>query len=103
MVRNIQLKHSGKYVCMVHTEVDTVSAAADLVVRGRPPPASLAEQGPVTFPGASCGGGVEMSRRDTRVPLLSHNSCITEMALSQERNSFIFRHGKLECPKMIRV
>lgn len=103
MVRNIQLKHSGKYVCMVHTEVDTVSAAADLIVRGRPPPASLAEQGPVTFPSASCRGGVEMSRRDTRVPLLSHNSCITEMALSQERNSFIFRHGKLECPKMIRV
>ena len=36
MVRNIQLKHSGKYVCMVHTEVDTVSAAADLIVRGMP-------------------------------------------------------------------
>lgn len=34
MVRNIQLKHSGKYVCMVHTEIDTVSAAADLIVRG---------------------------------------------------------------------
>uniref|UniRef100_UPI003AB008E5 contactin-4 n=1 Tax=Centroberyx gerrardi TaxID=166262 RepID=UPI003AB008E5 len=36
MVRNIQLKHSGKYVCMVHTAVDTVSAAADLIVRGPP-------------------------------------------------------------------
>ncbi|KAM9410020.1 LOW QUALITY PROTEIN: contactin-4 [Pholidichthys leucotaenia] len=36
MVRNIQLKHSGKYVCMVHTEVDTVSAAADVLVRGPP-------------------------------------------------------------------
>uniref|UniRef100_A0A674NLR2 Contactin-4-like n=1 Tax=Takifugu rubripes TaxID=31033 RepID=A0A674NLR2_TAKRU len=36
MVRNIQLKHSGKYVCMVHTEVDTVSAAAELTVRGPP-------------------------------------------------------------------
>ncbi|XP_041837602.1 contactin-4 [Melanotaenia boesemani] len=36
MLRNIQLKHSGKYVCMVHTEVDTVSAAADLIVRGPP-------------------------------------------------------------------
>ncbi|XP_031136351.1 contactin-4 isoform X1 [Sander lucioperca] len=36
MVRNIQLKHCGKYVCMVHTEVDTVSAAADLIVRGPP-------------------------------------------------------------------
>lgn len=42
MVRNIQLKHSGKYVCMVHTEVDTVSAAADLIVRGRPLPPFLA-------------------------------------------------------------
>lgn len=37
MVRNIQLKHSGKYVCMVHTEVDTVSAAAELTVRGERP------------------------------------------------------------------
>ncbi|XP_014830568.1 PREDICTED: contactin-4-like, partial [Poecilia mexicana] len=36
MVRNIQLRHSGKYVCMVHTDVDTVSAAADLIVRGPP-------------------------------------------------------------------
>lgn len=41
MVRNIQLKHSGKYVCMVHTEVDTVSAAADLIVRGMPLPPIL--------------------------------------------------------------
>ncbi|XP_063072502.1 contactin-4 [Engraulis encrasicolus] len=36
MIRNIQLKHSGKYVCMVHTLVDSVSAAADLLVRGSP-------------------------------------------------------------------
>ncbi|KAM6981279.1 contactin-4 [Aplochiton taeniatus] len=36
MARNIQLKHSGKYVCMVHTVVDSVSAAADLIVRGPP-------------------------------------------------------------------
>uniref|UniRef100_H3C346 Contactin 4 n=1 Tax=Tetraodon nigroviridis TaxID=99883 RepID=H3C346_TETNG len=43
MVRNIQLKHSGKYVCMVHTEVDTVSAAAALRVTGPPgPPEALA-------------------------------------------------------------
>lgn len=34
MIRNVQLKHSGKYVCMVHTAVDSVSAAADLIVRG---------------------------------------------------------------------
>uniref|UniRef100_A0A673LKC8 Contactin-4-like n=1 Tax=Sinocyclocheilus rhinocerous TaxID=307959 RepID=A0A673LKC8_9TELE len=36
MIRNVQLKHSGKYVCMVHTAVDSVSAAADLIVRGPP-------------------------------------------------------------------
>ncbi|XP_053491809.1 contactin-4 isoform X2 [Ictalurus furcatus] len=36
MVRNVQLKHSGKYVCMVHTAMDSVSAAADLIVRGPP-------------------------------------------------------------------
>ncbi|KAA0712789.1 Contactin-4 Brain-derived immunoglobulin superfamily protein 2 [Triplophysa tibetana] len=36
MIRNVQLKHSGKYVCMVNTVVDSVSAAADLIVRGPP-------------------------------------------------------------------
>ncbi|KAB1264434.1 Contactin-4 [Camelus dromedarius] len=34
MIRNIQLKHAGKYVCMVQTSVDKLSAAADLIVRG---------------------------------------------------------------------
>uniref|UniRef100_A0A8C9S312 Contactin-4-like n=1 Tax=Scleropages formosus TaxID=113540 RepID=A0A8C9S312_SCLFO len=38
MIRNVQLKHAGKYVCMVHTVVDSVSAAADLIVRGPPGP-----------------------------------------------------------------
>nr|XP_023403778.1 contactin-3 isoform X4 [Loxodonta africana] len=42
MIRNIQLKHSGKYVCMVQTGVDRVSSAADLIVRGSPgPPANV--------------------------------------------------------------
>ncbi|KAM9592446.1 contactin-3 [Trichechus inunguis] len=42
MIRNIQLKHSGKYVCMVRTGVDSVSSAADLIVRGLPgPPANV--------------------------------------------------------------
>lgn len=35
MIRNIQLKHSGRYVCMVRTGVDSVSSAADLIVRGK--------------------------------------------------------------------
>ncbi|KAJ7404927.1 contactin-3-like protein [Willisornis vidua] len=38
MIRNIQLKHSGKYVCMVKTEVDSVASAAELIVRGSPGP-----------------------------------------------------------------
>lgn len=37
MIRNIQMKHSGKYVCMVKTEVDSVASAADLIVRGTAP------------------------------------------------------------------
>lgn len=40
MIRNIQLKHSGKYVCMVKTEVDSVASAADLIVRGTSQPSS---------------------------------------------------------------
>lgn len=38
MIRNIQLKHSGKYVCMVKTDVDSVASAADLIVRGTAQP-----------------------------------------------------------------
>lgn len=34
MIRNIQLHHSGKYVCMVQTSLDSQSAAADVIVRG---------------------------------------------------------------------
>ncbi|XP_027556672.1 contactin-6 isoform X2 [Neopelma chrysocephalum] len=38
MIRNIQLHHSGKYVCMVQTTLDSQSAAADIIVRGPPGP-----------------------------------------------------------------
>lgn len=63
MVRNVQLKHSGKYVCAVQTEVDAVSAAADLTVRGTRPPAAS--------PPSSHSG---------------HMTCrVTEVKLSQER------------------
>lgn len=34
MIRNVQLTHSGQYVCEVRTAVDSVSSAADLIVRG---------------------------------------------------------------------
>nr|XP_033781751.1 contactin-4-like [Geotrypetes seraphini] len=38
MIRSIQLKHAGKYICLVHTSVDKLSAGADLIVRGSPGP-----------------------------------------------------------------
>lgn len=42
MIRNIQLRHAGKYTCAVQTKVDSSSIAADLVVRGPPgPPTSI--------------------------------------------------------------
>ncbi|XP_067444419.1 contactin-4 isoform X1 [Thunnus thynnus] len=42
MVRNIQLRHAGKYTCAVQTKVDSISIAVDLVVRGPPgPPTSI--------------------------------------------------------------
>ncbi|XP_051932022.1 contactin-4-like isoform X1 [Hippocampus zosterae] len=36
MIRNIQLRHAGKYTCAVQTKVDSLSVAVDLVVRGPP-------------------------------------------------------------------
>uniref|UniRef100_A0A8C7YPM0 Contactin 4 n=1 Tax=Oryzias sinensis TaxID=183150 RepID=A0A8C7YPM0_9TELE len=38
MIRNIQLKHAGKYTCAVQTKVDSISVALDLIVRGPPAP-----------------------------------------------------------------
>ncbi|NXL90668.1 CNTN6 protein, partial [Alectura lathami] len=38
MIRNIQLHHSGKYVCMVQTTLDSQSAAVDIIVRAPPGP-----------------------------------------------------------------
>ncbi|XP_056129297.1 contactin-3 [Lampris incognitus] len=38
MIRNIQLNHGGKYVCVIDTEVDSLSASAILVVKGPPGP-----------------------------------------------------------------
>lgn len=34
MIRNIQLRHAGKYTCAVQTKVDSSSIAIDLIVRG---------------------------------------------------------------------
>ncbi|XP_041945617.1 contactin-4 [Alosa sapidissima] len=42
MIRNIQLRHAGKYTCAVQTKVDSISIATDLIVRGPPgPPTSV--------------------------------------------------------------
>ncbi|XP_054639724.1 contactin-3 isoform X1 [Dunckerocampus dactyliophorus] len=38
MIRNIQLSHGGKYVCVIDTEVESLSASAILVVKGPPGP-----------------------------------------------------------------
>ncbi|XP_026767049.3 contactin-5 [Pangasianodon hypophthalmus] len=38
MIRNILLKHAGKYGCRVQTRADTVLAEAELLVRGPPGP-----------------------------------------------------------------
>lgn len=35
MIRNIQLRHAGKYTCAVQTKVDSISIATDVVVRGK--------------------------------------------------------------------
>lgn len=35
MIRNIQLRHAGKYTCAVQTKVDSSSIAIDLIVRGK--------------------------------------------------------------------
>uniref|UniRef100_A0A3P9PX63 Contactin 3b n=1 Tax=Poecilia reticulata TaxID=8081 RepID=A0A3P9PX63_POERE len=38
MIRNIQLSHGGKYVCVVDTDVENLSTSAILVVKGPPGP-----------------------------------------------------------------
>uniref|UniRef100_A0A8C1ZAC9 Contactin 3b n=1 Tax=Cyprinus carpio TaxID=7962 RepID=A0A8C1ZAC9_CYPCA len=35
MIRNIQLNHGGKYICLIDTDVESLSADAILVVKGR--------------------------------------------------------------------
>ena len=35
MIRNIQLHHGGKYVCIVDTDVESLSVDAVLIVKGK--------------------------------------------------------------------
>ncbi|XP_075065156.1 contactin-1 [Mixophyes fleayi] len=38
IIKNVQLKHAGRYICIAQTIVDNSSASAELVVRGPPGP-----------------------------------------------------------------
>uniref|UniRef100_A0A7M4FX32 Contactin 1 n=1 Tax=Crocodylus porosus TaxID=8502 RepID=A0A7M4FX32_CROPO len=38
LIKNVQLRHAGRYICTAQTIVDNSSASADLVVRGPPGP-----------------------------------------------------------------
>lgn len=35
MIRNIQLYHAGKYICVVDTDVESLSSVAILIVKGK--------------------------------------------------------------------
>uniref|UniRef100_A0A3Q3KPG8 Contactin 3a, tandem duplicate 2 n=1 Tax=Monopterus albus TaxID=43700 RepID=A0A3Q3KPG8_MONAL len=41
MIRNIQLYHAGKYICVVDTDVESLSAVAVLIVKGPPSPPDM--------------------------------------------------------------
>uniref|UniRef100_A0A8C8RW21 Contactin 6 n=1 Tax=Pelusios castaneus TaxID=367368 RepID=A0A8C8RW21_9SAUR len=59
MIRNIQLHYSGKYVCMVQTTIDSLSATGDVIVRGK----SIKEYNfPVVVPTHVNGGGGSCSK-----------------------------------------
>lgn len=46
MIRNIQLNHAGKYICVVDTDVESLSAVAVLIVKGKKT-SSLLPQSPI--------------------------------------------------------
>uniref|UniRef100_UPI0037E7A997 contactin-4 n=1 Tax=Semicossyphus pulcher TaxID=241346 RepID=UPI0037E7A997 len=68
MIRNIQLRHAGKYTCAVQTKVDSVSIATDVVVRGPPGPPVDCQVTDVTETTASASWGPGM---DNHSPILS--------------------------------
>ncbi|XP_029361990.1 contactin-4 isoform X2 [Echeneis naucrates] len=69
MIRNIQLKHAGKYTCAVQTKVDSVSIATDVVVRGPPGPPVDCQVTEMTETTASLSWGPGM---DNYSPVLSY-------------------------------
>ncbi|XP_046896798.1 contactin-4 [Hypomesus transpacificus] len=69
MIRNIQLRHAGKYTCAVQTKVDSVSIATDVVVRGPPGPPVAFQVTDVAETTASLSWG---PGPDNHSPVLSH-------------------------------
>uniref|UniRef100_A0A4W6C832 Contactin 3a, tandem duplicate 1 n=1 Tax=Lates calcarifer TaxID=8187 RepID=A0A4W6C832_LATCA len=69
MIRNIQLRHAGKYTCAVQTKVDSVSIATDVVVRGPPGPPVDCQVTEMTETTASLSWGPGM---DNHSPILSY-------------------------------
>ncbi|KAK2851254.1 hypothetical protein Q5P01_007530 [Channa striata] len=69
MIRNIQLRHAGKYTCAVQTKVDSVSIATDVEVRGPPGPPVDCRVIEVTETTASLSWGPGM---DNHSPILSY-------------------------------
>ncbi|XP_040909188.1 contactin-4 [Toxotes jaculatrix] len=69
MIRNIQLRHAGKYTCAVQTKVDSVSIATDVVVRGPPGPPVDCQVTEMTETTASLSWGPGL---DNHSPILSY-------------------------------
>ncbi|XP_061638424.1 contactin-4 isoform X3 [Phyllopteryx taeniolatus] len=69
MIRNIQLRHAGKYTCAVQTKVDSVSIATDVVVRGPPGPPVDCQVSEMTETTALLTWGPGM---DNHSPILSY-------------------------------
>ncbi|CAK6951252.1 contactin-4 [Scomber scombrus] len=69
MIRNIQLRHAGKYTCAVQTKVDSVSIATDVVVRGPPGPPLDCQVTDMTETTAALSWGPGM---DNHSPILSY-------------------------------
>uniref|UniRef100_A0AAQ4Q382 Contactin 3a, tandem duplicate 1 n=1 Tax=Gasterosteus aculeatus aculeatus TaxID=481459 RepID=A0AAQ4Q382_GASAC len=69
MIRNIQLRHAGKYTCAVQTKVDSVSIATDVVVRGPPGPPVDCQVTAMTETTASLSWGPAM---DSHSPIHSY-------------------------------
>uniref|UniRef100_A0A3Q3MM80 Contactin 3a, tandem duplicate 1 n=1 Tax=Mastacembelus armatus TaxID=205130 RepID=A0A3Q3MM80_9TELE len=69
MIRNIQLRHAGKYTCAVQTKVDSVSIATDVEVRGPPGPPVDCQVTEMTETTASLSWGPGM---DGHSPILSY-------------------------------